>query len=231
MIRSLAAALLVFAAAPTAPALAQQGVHRFALPNGVLVRAPVKSLTEMRFNEVVQQSFDLSCGAAAMATVLTYFYGRETSERDILDAVYEASTPETRQSIAQAGFSLLELKNHFERLGFVAGGFRVPGVEDLSSLSVPAISLVNVRGYNHFVVIKRLEGEHVLVADPAFGNLRIHKDTFASQWSHVILVAVREGGDVRQAFFEDQTVRARPLELLSLDISPWSATIQDANEF
>jgi len=230
VILRLAALVLVLAAAPTAPADAQ-GAHRFALPNGVLVRAPVQSITEMRFNDVVQQSLDLSCGAAAMATVLTYFYDMDVSEGEIIDAVFEASTPETRASIANAGFSLLELKNHYERMGFVAGGFRVPGVADLASLSVPAISLVNVRGYNHFVVIKRLEGDHVLVADPAFGNLRIHKDTFASQWSHVILVAVREGGEIRQAFFEDQTVRARPLELLSLDISPWSAAIQDANEF
>ena len=48
---------------------------------------PVKSLLEMRHEHVVIQKFDLSCGAAALATLLNYQYGDPVSERDVAKAL------------------------------------------------------------------------------------------------------------------------------------------------
>jgi predicted double-glycine peptidase len=45
--------------------------------------APVQSLYEHRTGKVVRQDFDLSCGAAALATVLRYQHGEDVSEKDV----------------------------------------------------------------------------------------------------------------------------------------------------
>ena len=43
----------------------------------------VQSLLEMRRENVVVQKFDLSCGAAALATILNYQFGDPVTEREI----------------------------------------------------------------------------------------------------------------------------------------------------
>ena len=50
-------------------------------------RGPVKSLLEMRQNRVVVQKWDLSCGAAALATILNYQHGDPVPERQIARAL------------------------------------------------------------------------------------------------------------------------------------------------
>ena len=44
--------------------------------------APVRSMLERRNEKLVRQQFDLSCGAAALATFLRYQHGEDFSERD-----------------------------------------------------------------------------------------------------------------------------------------------------
>src|SRR5689334_2013631 len=46
-------------------------------------RRAVKSLLEMRQERTVVQQWDLSCGAAALATLLSYQHGDFVSEREI----------------------------------------------------------------------------------------------------------------------------------------------------
>ena len=52
-------------------------------PTPADAQAPVKSLLEVRQDRVTVQQWDLSCGAAALATLLKYQYGDPVSERDI----------------------------------------------------------------------------------------------------------------------------------------------------
>ena len=47
--------------------------------------APVRSLLEMRQQNVVVQQWDTSCGAAALATLLRYQHGLAASEKEIAD--------------------------------------------------------------------------------------------------------------------------------------------------
>jgi predicted double-glycine peptidase len=168
------------------------------LPDRTVTVAPVRSFAEMRFDRVVRQAYDLSCGAAALATLMKYYWGRTgTAERQIIDAVIAAAPEAEREQIARAGFSMLELKRHAEREGFVAGGFRLPDVNQLSALRAPAITLINTRGYNHFVVIRGVVNGRVLIADPAFGNRAVPLNQFAREWNETILVIVdpRAQGD------------------------------------
>lgn len=178
-------------------------------PGNTRFNVRVKSLAELRFTKVVRQKYDVSCGAAALATLFTHFYDMPITEKQILDDIFKYSTDETEVKIKRYGFSMLELKRAGERLGFKAGGFRIADVKKLLKLKIPALALVNIRGYNHFVVIKGIVGGQVFIADPAFGNRTRPLESFAEEWNNVVLVflsATRKGND---NFSRDGTLRGR----------------------
>jgi predicted double-glycine peptidase len=161
-------------------------------------RVPVTSLEEARFQSVVRQKFDFSCGSAALATLLTYHYGIDTPEQVAFDAMWIAGD---QAKIRQVGFSMLDMKQYLEQLGFRADGFRVP-LDKLEGVGVPAITLINTRGYNHFVVVTGMERGRVLIADPALGMRALRRSEFESM-SNGILFMIRDRVDVAQASFND----------------------------
>jgi predicted double-glycine peptidase len=149
----------------------------------------VRSLLEMRDAQVVRQHWDLSCGAAAIATVLTYQLGRPISER-------EAALGMLRQGDAQLirarlGFSLLDLKRLAVGYGLQAVGYGGLSLDDLVGLA-PVIAPIRVYGFGHFVVVRGRRGDRLLVADPAFGNRTMTLQEFGRAWtSGVGFVIVR----------------------------------------
>ncbi|MEW4467203.1 C39 family peptidase [Parasphingorhabdus sp. JC815] len=195
------------------------------------IRVNVTSLADMRFRNMTRQSQDLSCGAAAVATLLTYAYDMPRDERTIINSIFEGVPEEAQKKIAAQGFSLLELKRYLETQGFIAGGFEMKSVEKLVNLKVPVIALVNVRGYNHFVVIKRVHNGRVLIADPAFGNTRPTMEAFASQWNGIILAVVKQGTAPQPVFMEDPTILARPSDLRSISVALGAREIKLPGEF
>lgn len=197
--RPLASIAVIFWLCLAAPfAAADQLV---AMPNGAMLRAPVTSYYALRFENVVRQSLDLSCGAAALATLMKFHYGIETSEKKIIDSILKGASEEQRGKIAKSGFSMLELKHEGERAGFAVGGFRIDEIEKLAKLRVPAITLIKVRGYRHFVVIKGVRNGVIHIADPAFGNRSKTLRQFAESWDHIILVFVNQRLDTTASAF------------------------------
>ena len=173
---------------------------------GTQFSVPTRTMIDMRFRNVVRQQFDLSCGAAAMATLLKYFYGKEIVEGEIIEAVIELGDTE---EISKRGFSMLELKRFAEQQGFVSEGFRIADVEKLTDLKVPVLTLINTRGYKHFVVLKKIRGGNVFLADPAFGNSVKSLAEFESLWNNVILVVLSQELDGEAQFAQDFSIRAR----------------------
>jgi predicted double-glycine peptidase len=146
-------------------------------------RSLVKSLLEMRQDGVVVQRWDLSCGAAALATILTYQYGDPVPEREITRGLIqrEEYLADPRLVQARQGFSLLDLKRYVDGRGYEGIGYGAVTFEDLPELA-PAIVPVSFNGYNHFVVFRGVAGDRVLLADPAFGNRTMTADAFIDAW-------------------------------------------------
>ena len=113
-----------------------------------------------------------------------------------------------KEKIQKEGFSLLEMKRFAERRGYVAGGYRITDVDKLTNLKVPAITLINVRGYAHFAVIKGVSEGQVFIADPAFGNRSRPLEDFAGEWNNVILVVLSDSRPPTSAFALDPTLKA-----------------------
>jgi len=179
-------------------------------PGGTIFNVPVKSLVDLRFENVVRQAHDLSCGAAALATLLKYFYSEDLSEADVIAGAAAVGDPE---KISKEGFSMLELKRYSETLGYQSAGFRIDDVQELTNLKIPVIALVNNRGYAHFVVLKGVVGDEVLIADPAFGNRSRPLDGFGREWGNVVLAVVsgKYAGD--PSFQTHALVAARESEI------------------
>src|SRR5690349_12408435 len=73
--------------------------------------APVRTLKEIRFQRVVKQEYDFSCGSAALATLLTYHYNRPTLEDTALKAMFKEGDQER---IRKEGFSMLDMKHYLD---------------------------------------------------------------------------------------------------------------------
>jgi predicted double-glycine peptidase len=146
-------------------------------------RGPVKSLLEMRQDRVVVQQWDLSCGAAALATLLNYQHGDPVSEREIAKGLIRREEYLAQPLLVRArqGFSLLDLKRYVDQRGYQGIGYGKLTLEDLIERA-PVMVPVNFNGYNHFVVFRGALGNRVLLADPAFGNRTIVAEKFEDAW-------------------------------------------------
>jgi len=160
---------------------------------------PVTSLKEKRWTNVVRQQYDFSCGSAAVATLLTYHYEMPINEARVFEEMFGRGD---QPKIQAEGFSMLDMKQFLDRRGLQSDGFRMT-LDKLADIGVPAIVLINTGGYRHFVVVKGVEAERILVADPAFGTTIWPRDRFEAAWGGGIVLAAREGIDVAQAHFGD----------------------------
>ena len=130
--------------------------------SGSAITMNVESFQEKKYKATLAQQYDFSCGSAALATLLTYNYAIPVSEQDVFKDMFDNCD---KQVIAESGFSLLDIKNYLARRGLESNGYRAP-LEKLAGVRVPAIVLVNVRGYSHFVILEGIRDGWVLLSRP-----------------------------------------------------------------
>ena len=155
------------------------------------------SLKESRFRGTERQRYDFSCGAAAVATLLESHYERPTDEAEVFEDMFKTGD---RAKIAKIGFSLLDMKRFLVSRGYRAEGFRI-SLDEITEARLPVIALLNVRNYKHFVVVKGVSDDRVLIGDPAFGTRVMSKADFEAARGPFMLV-VRNHREVAARHFE-----------------------------
>jgi predicted double-glycine peptidase len=160
--------------------------------------APIRSWRELRDQDVVLQRFDYSCGAAALATLMRFYFGDDVSEAAILVGILAPMSADEVRDREANGLSLLDLKVYAERIGYQAVGVRLD-YESLPRLMGPVLVHLEPEGYRHFAVLKGVRGDRVFLADPSRGNVRLPVDRFAKQWSGVALVLGKQGFGLPQS--------------------------------
>jgi uncharacterized protein len=150
------------------------------------------TLKELRDLHVVKQDTDYSCGAAALATLMTYYFKDPTSEQEILRLLVTGLSEDESALKQLFGFSLLDLKRVAVRKGYRAAGFELT-FEQLRQLTAPVIVFVTPRGYPHFAVLRDVIGDRVYLADPARGNLVLSIARFLSEWGRIVFVLGKAG--------------------------------------
>jgi len=159
------------------------------------------SLQESKYRQVVRQQYDFSCGSAALATLLTYHYDHEIDEQDAFGAMYAAGD---KEKIAAAGFSLLDMKTYLEAIGYIADGYQAT-LDTLENAGVPAIALINYRGYRHFVVVKGIANDEVLIGDPALGMKFMSRTEFEGLWDNGVLFIIKNKPDIGRQYFNQSS--------------------------
>lgn len=148
---------------------------------------PIQSIRERKFEYVIEQQTDFSCGAASLATILKYAYHLDDiSEELVLVGMLENADIAVVQ---EKGFSLLDMKNYLQSKGLRGRGYQIGGNE-LKKLQVPAILLLNDGGYSHFVVFRRISQDEVYLGDPALGNRIMPLEEFEKKWNGVVFIII-----------------------------------------
>ncbi|MFH1147932.1 MAG: C39 family peptidase [Pseudomonadota bacterium] len=153
------------------------------MSRGPAVSKQVVSMRERRFTRVIPQTEEYSCGAAALATLLTYHFGKELSEREAIKGMIRASG---EGILERKNFSLLDVKKYAGDLGYKVAGYKMKP-KQLLKLKIPVITRIDIRGYSHFIVLKGVRESEAYIADPAWGNRIMDLEDFIKSWSGVIL--------------------------------------------
>ena len=167
----------------------------------------VTSKKESQFRSTMRQRYDYSCGSAALATLLSSGYEDAVSEGAVFSKMYEKGD---KAKIRRDGFSLLDMKGYLESEGYQADGFRI-SLDKLAELGVPAITVLDLKGYKHFVVVKGLTGKEVLVSDPAVGTTVMPRPQFESMWNGILFL-IRNRKNIAMNYFnlkDDWQVRTK----------------------
>lgn len=155
---------------------------------GATLNVPVASFKERRFRTVIAQQYDYSCGSAAVASLLSYHYGDQVNEAEVFESMYVHGD---QAAIAREGFSLLDMKKYLDRRGYNSNGYRV-GLDKLAGNDMPAIALIDHNGYRHFVIVKGVSDQSVLLGDPALGLRAVSRNQFEESWNGVVFVIVNQ---------------------------------------
>jgi predicted double-glycine peptidase len=171
-------------------ALASFAAHgaELGLPGGMRFNVPVSSMKELRFKATMRQQYDFSCGSAALATLLTHHYHFPIDEQTLFKEMFIHGD---QQKIRREGFSLLDMQRYLATHGFKADGFELP-LQKLFDAKLPAIVLINEKGYHHFVVIKGEADGRILLGDPSSGTRAIARERFEQVWVNKMLFVIHD---------------------------------------
>lgn len=140
----------------------------------------VSDLKALREADMQLQTNELSCGAAALATLLNLLGDKQSTEADILKG--EKSLEKGK------GISLLDLKKFAVKRGFKAEGYKMD-LPHLAELKIPCLLHVdNQAGDKHYVVYRGMKKDRVFLADPTYGNIRLSAQEFEKIWTGVALL-------------------------------------------
>ena len=169
--------LTALAIASGSPATAQVAI----VEGGANYNLSVISMRDIPFRTVVRQQYDYSCGSAALATLLTYHYGVWVNEGQFFKSMYEHGD---QAKIREVGFSLLDMKRYLEARGLTADGYRAT-FDQLAAAKAPALLVVRTGTYRHFVVLKGVRDDKVLIGDPALGLKIYSREDFMQMWNGI----------------------------------------------
>ncbi len=173
------------------------------------IRAPVRdsdhifsryarSWRELRRCNVVMQEYDYSCGAAALSTILQYYWNDPVTEKQILTDLFKILTIGEIKDRTKNGMTITDLRRVSVEMGYLAS-IGTLTFDKLAESKIPLIVPIHINDSDHFVVYRGTAGGRVYLADPLRGNVRPTVPEFCSQWNkNAILVVVKKDEKPRE---------------------------------
>ena len=155
-------------------------------------RLAMQEWQRQRDDKVIKQKHPYSCGAASLANLMTFFYDRPVGEDQLLTSI---------DHTGEKVLSMLDIVQMAKKADFSVIGYRAPKAA-LLALGHPAIVRIQEEpsqagetpdlnnestqakrdGYQHFVVLVKVEDGYAYVKDPAEGNRKILFQRFVRMW-------------------------------------------------
>lgn len=126
----------------------------------------------------IEQYNERDCGPVCLAMLARYYKKK-------------VSIPKLREwaETNKEGTSLFGMIKAGEKIGINLTGVRVEDVNEISNEDVPIIAhIINEQGYYHFVIIKKIKKNSLIIIDPSLGKRKISKDYFKTLWTNVLLL-------------------------------------------
>jgi predicted double-glycine peptidase len=150
---------------------------------------------ELHQQNVLMQQREYTCGAAAMATVMRYYWGDAVGEEQVLQALMKILTPDEVRDRVKNGLAISDLRRAAVEMGYEAS-IGTLSFEKLAGAKSPVVVPIRLRKYDHFVVVRGVVDGRVYLADPVRGNVRPTMDEFCSQWQkQAVLVVAKPDRD------------------------------------
>jgi predicted double-glycine peptidase len=156
-------------------------------------KKPVKTWKDFLEQNTVMQQFDYSCGPAALATLMQYYFQDEVTERDILEDIVARMDDTAIKNRQKEGLSLLDLKQFAQRRGYQAVGVKNLKFSALPKLRGPVLVYLETSEYKHFAILRGVKEDRVFLSDPSRGNIRLSVEAFSEEWPGIALVLGKKG--------------------------------------
>ena len=129
----------------------------------------------MRLKGVYQHN-SKDCGVACLLSIVEYYGGKNDFEN-----IRYLTKCDTN------GISALNIVNAASKLGFTARGIKCD-LDNIKELCIPLICHVTLNnGYNHYIIIKKIDKNYVYVFDPDKGHERYRVDKFKEIWNGIVI--------------------------------------------
>jgi len=155
-----------------------QGLFILSIFNLTTVSATAlpQSYRNIRYQGVVGQTSYYTCGPAAVATLLNYYYGINTSETEILELSNQAIKESGKNPEAGKGINAFALQKALAKKSIVSRGIKIApaNLSDYFNRGGVPLILHVTKPQLHYVLAVGMVGDWVVIADPSWGRKIIH---------------------------------------------------------
>ncbi|HEF3109862.1 TPA: C39 family peptidase [Campylobacter jejuni] len=152
----------------------------------------VKSYQEIKNEIVIRQTYEQSCGASSLATLLNILDDRKFDELKLLKTM-------SGQNLYTDMVSFADLNDAVKKLGYESNSYQI-NRENLDKLvNIPMlVKIEDDPRFPHFVVIINHKGNYLQILDPSHGEYISSKSQFFSIWDrynkggYVLIVAPKK---------------------------------------
>lgn len=137
----------------------------------------VKSYREIRSELLIRQTYEQSCGAAALATLINLLDSKKLTELDVLQKMSDKN-----QLLNTDMVSFKQLETIAEKLDYESRSYRLQR-EILDKFPIPLlVKIEDDPRFPHFVIVINHSGDYITILDPSFGIYLSSKSQFYSLW-------------------------------------------------
>ncbi|NCA41664.1 peptidase domain-containing ABC transporter [Streptococcus equi] len=126
----------------------------------------------------IRQYDEKDCGPACLA-MISQFYGKRVSIPRLREYAKTDKLGTNLYGLIQAG----------KKIGIELTGVQANSIDDLKESQFPIMAhIINQQGYNHYIIIEKIEEDTLYIVDPAKGKYKLSSHEFSKLWTKIAIL-------------------------------------------